>query len=1129
MKLCLVTLCLTFAFLVNAQDTERVRLLQVNDTLSIDHIILPSSINFVDYPDSMFQVYHNQKDGTLFIGTSLKVTEVRVEYVKVPRHFTANYSTRQFTDKDTPNMESITQSVTYFQKEQLIPLGEVHSAGSITRGVVVGSNRSMNVTSAMNLNFDGKISEDVSIRASITDQNMPYQPEGNTLRLNQISNVFFELYGKDKFLRAGDLVFKNGETRFLKFNRNVKGISAGSQNTTLGLSVAKGEFTTVSIIPQDGVVGPYRIPPPKGLSFTVVLANSERVYLDGRVLKRGWNNDYIIDYNTGEITFTAQISITRFSRIRVEYEFSNPLGQKATLYGSHRQQIGKTEINFNVFQQKDGKNNYSGIPISDEEKYRFSQLDKDQRSIMKSTVDSVGYSEDAILYEKLWYIMDGADSLVYYNHSTNPATAHFKVLFNYVGDGNGNYIRSIDGTNGIVYEFVPPVAGLQQGQYSVDIQLTAPQSATVMEMGLRVPVNKSIEVYTDLAGSFNNLNRFNKASTENGLAVKSGILYRPDKTFGGYRMETSLDLEFVGKTFAKVERFRSVEFDRDWSFDPRIESAPQDDRILNLSTALYKDSDNSIKYDLVFRNRNNSVSGYQNRLQLNQSLGKFQVRSNAFYMSNRMHAGHSTWGRLFTDVGYRFGKNVLGYRYNIDRNLVLNEERDTIKWSDQSYREHAIYIRNAAEAKSKIEFQYSNRMDAIPIDGEMKDRFLAHSFMGKIDRSLGRNMTLSGVANYRIVEDLLEGSTDHTLSSRIDWKGTFFDRNLRVDVNYSVANGRELRREYIFLKVPVGEGTHTWRDDNQNGVEELNEFYEAVNPDERNYVKVFVPTSEYVNAMTNILNARLNLRFPASWSDSPGIRKLLSKFSAVNSWSSNTKHNDPNTWRQIFSTHNFLEQEYLLAGNHTMRSTLFFNRSNPFFGFDVGFFSASRKTLLREGFESTDRTFVEATIRLQPEREYGLRLFVNSGSKVSASDVVNNRDFEVDHFQVKPTVIWQPSQFLRVATSYQLSRRWDVLALEQPSNAVSNEAISELRISKSAQSTFQCQIRVIDIKYSGELNTPVSYELLQALQPGMNTTMSISWIQKIIGGLQMTMSYDGRKSGDAPLVHTGRMAVTALF
>src|SRR5690606_28039249 len=120
----------------------------------------------------------------------------------------------------------------------------------------------------------------------------------------------------------------NSRSYFGRFTKKVQGISlSGSMKTdnggtyaaTVAGALVKGIFSKSEFKGQEGNQGPYKLVGPNGELYIMVVSGSERVYVNGLLLKRGENEDYVIDYNAGEIKFNPTFPITSNMRISVEY------------------------------------------------------------------------------------------------------------------------------------------------------------------------------------------------------------------------------------------------------------------------------------------------------------------------------------------------------------------------------------------------------------------------------------------------------------------------------------------------------------------------------------------------------------------------------------------------------------------------------------------------------------------------------------------------------------------------------------------------------------------------------------------------------------------------------------------
>jgi hypothetical protein len=422
------------------------------------------------------------------------------------------------------------------------------------------------------------------------------------------------------------------------------------------------------------------------------------------------------------------------------------------------------------------------------------------------------------------------------------------------------------------------------------------------------------------------------------------------------------------------------------------------------------------------------------------------------------------------------------------------------------------------------------RQDQFAVNGELVPDTEAFAANFGLQRRFGKH-DFKGTFTYRKLAFLrTDQNEETTVLGKIDYFNTIAKGNVRNELSYALGNGREFRREYLFLPVPTGEGTHAWRDDNGDGIQQLNEFNLAINPEEKSFIKVFVPTTEFIQAYSTIFNYRLNAKFPEDWRKQNKTLQFLQKFSNTTSLSIEKKITANDFWERINPFTGGFADEDLVSVRQVIRSSFFFNRSSSKYGFDLSVFDSQNKQLLSGGFDELAQKDWRQNTRFNFNSNFNFRFVLQTGNRSASSDFLDNRNYDIDQYGLGPEFAWQPSSLFRSTATYQFSDKKNKSTQEIQETAILHQLGLDFRFAKVIKTTFNANFKYTFIDYSGNANSPVGYEMLQALTPGSNLTWTLNWLQKIGEGLQMNMVYEGRNSeGLGRLVHIGRMQVTALF
>jgi len=1130
------------------------------DTLTV----VPGSISFTNPSNTKFSYHYNpatnqfgfkdivfpppaqQPDSlgadSLSAAIPLRPDSVLVCYRVLPLNLALARFRRQRTRVDSLRLpDAVYTETIHSPKEEIFSTPGLNKTGTVTRGISLGNRQNVFVNSALNLQLEGKLSEEINIIAAITDQNIPFQPEGNTQQLQEFDKVYITLQHRLWNITGGDVVLQNKPNYFLRFYKNVQGGAlevnqnknpSNTSSTTVAASVAKGKFASIAVLPAEGVQGPYRLSGPNGEKFILILANSERVYVDGVLLTRGFDFDYVIDYNQAEITFTARRLITKYSRIRVDFEYSDRNYNRSIYHASHYQKINKLNLNFNVYNEADNPNNLLALDLQNSEKLLLQSIGDSLNQAFTSGAEEAIYNQELILYKDSTVQVNDTVTPIYIYTQDSTLANYYTLRFTDVGPNQGDYIQRSTTVNGRIYEYVPPQNGIRQGRYLPVRILPTPRKKQMLTAGGNYQLDKETNVFLETAASNNDLNRFSKKDSQDdkGQAMRAGyvIADKPIRFLSDYKLRSAFSYEYTGANFEPIDRFREVEFNRDWSLPINPETRSSDN-ILQFAIGAHKNLNNLINYRVSRRYREQEIAGSQHYLDLARQFRSVMFRSNFFLLDAAGPQSQSDWIRGNVEGSYLAGKVVPGFVYRFDKNRIHSvAQPDSIIQSAMYFDEHTFFVRSQDTAATQYRLDYTFRQDRAPQEGKLGAREISQTYRGALQTKIGQEQDVNIIATYRQVNNR-DSVNESSILSTVSWLGNLLNRHLHSEMDYTVATGREARRQYEFVEVAPGQGTHYLI---QGGnPQNLNDYFEAQVSDAiyRTHIKVYLPTDEYVKAFTNQFNYRLNSAMPRHWHGKSGLRDFASRFSAVTYLTINKKTTDANIGRRFNPFSLAVEDSLLISLSSAFRNTFFYNRSDPTFGLEFNVQQNQQKVLLANGTDVRNVSSNSLVGRYNLSQFLSSKLTLSRYTRESLSNYLTTKNFYILAYNLSPELSFQPTNALRFTGTYLFTQKQNELNPEAPEEAVFHELGIETRISQVSKRTVTGNLRYINVLYTGDESAAIAYEMLNAFRPGNNLTWNFILQQRLSNGLNISFNYDGRKPNNSDIIHLGRMQVSVLF
>ncbi len=1074
---------------------------------------------------------------------------VRISYRIFPFSFTKKlFHKNSALNYDTNiAMPSYSYSATDIKQDgPFVDFGNIDYSGTFGRALSFGNSQDVVLNSQFNLQMEGDLGDSIKIRGAITDNTIPFQPEGNTQQIQEFDRVTIQLERKNTKLTAGDFDMRKPNGYFMNFYKRVQGGHFETKTSTkngenrfgaIG-SFAKGKWVRNQLTALEGNQGPYKLAGPNGETFFIVLAGTERVYIDGIQLDRGEDKDYIIDYNTAEVTFMPRRLITKDLRIYVEFEFADRNYLNSLFYVTNEHKLNeKLTFRLSAYSNQDARNQ----PI-------LADLDSSQRNFLTGIGNRINeanfpairfddtFSNEKILYKQIDTVVNNIVYNDVYVFSTNPDSAKYRLSFSQVGNGMGNYVQGISSANGRVYSWVAPVQGVPQGDYEPVIRLVTPkmQQMVVAGMDYIIDSNKSLRLETAVSNF--DPNTFSTIDNDKNVGVAQKIIYNEKRPLiKNWQLESELNYEFVQRRFQAIERFRNVEFIRDWNITPQEYKANEH---LGKATVLATNKNGlGMGYTVGTFQRDNSYNGIQHIPLIFFKRQGFRLQASGNTINQISEVAKTTFFRPVIEIEKTFEKFqhfTIGSKFLQERNTYRDPLTDTLLSNAFSFNELRFYAKNDPLSKKQFELNYMYRNDLLNKNNQLTQANFSNNVQLNGQILSIRDQEIKFTASYRnltIQDSTISSQTaDESLLGRMNYNFAFFKGMLSGNMLYEFGSGQEQKREFTYIEVPAGQGLYVWRDYNGDNLRQLNEFEIAQFPDEKRFIKIFTPTNQYVKAKYSQYSQSIAFNPRGIWNKNvKGLKKALSYFFVQSSIQLQNRFLGRQGIEQynpfIFS----FDDSLLLNNTASFINSVFFNRFSNKWGLDYIQSTTNGRVLLNYGLDTRQNIehLLRGRVNITKKITFTQRL--KTGRQTFASQFLDNRNFNITQQYAEPAIsIILKNNQLRIGATYKYDIRVNT-ANTLGEEAVSHSGNLEVKYNMPSSGIFNTRFTYNNITYNGEANSSVGYAMLDGLQNGRNFLWTASFDKRISKSIEMSLQYEGRNPGNANVVHTGRASVRAIF
>ena len=981
-------------------------------------------------------------------------------------------------------------------------------SGSKTIGFTLGSNRGLGIDQSLKVTMSGKLAKDLEVKATLTDDNLPVQPEGNTEELRHLDKVYVQV--KSRYLEAQLGDFKTGMdwSHFSSFERELRGATIatriGGQKFFAGGGIAKGRFRTTTIRGREGVQGPYELLDARRFNGVVILSGTETVYLDGNRLRRGSEKGYTIDYNRGTVTFTEKITITGDSEIVIDYQMGEDDFTRSTVTAGWSAPLagGGVTMRTFFFQENDNSDEPVRRSLSKDDKALLGQAGDDPGGAIASGIEEVENTDDC-------YIFVPADT-VPGHYLFVESGGHFRLAFYKAGKGEGDYETDGFTRRGEVkYRY----AGEGNGSYRTGRELPLPERKRVFAVGVKASKGKFfIDAEGDLSQyDRNTLSTLDDRDNSGGaLKVQGGV---SDIRISSSSLSLTGEYSMLEARFESPDKTREPYFYRNWN----LEDVPLTGREEITGVAVRWKGDTLWDVSGSMRNLSREGGLTASRNDFTASLGDVLEKGIGVKAFNARTGDDRDRRFARAEGAFGFWKIVARTRFDTERyRSFVPSRQDTGRY----YYQNTVSIAGRDIGPFRGDLSYSvRRTDRMAVDGGLWSRDRESDEIRFDGGYNGNSRIIDIFITHRVTRVLSTGlESTHDLA-RMRFRDSWESAGITTDIGYRISSGEDRRLEKAVIFVGEKEGDY-----DEEGRE--------VGQKRGDYMVLYLPGGEVEAVRTVELTWRMSvgsgLRGFGARSGGDGLVGVLRRNISLDHFFSVIEKSGTDELLRLYLLDPELMQrdDVTLFGKNSLRQEWSFFNNMKKFDLRLVFLREDEEDN-RSGDFSTSRYVRETQLRAEVVPGKSFTVSCEAATKLRSTDSGGHGEqrYRVESFSAAQILGYRYRTSARVSLKLGFENRSDDVSKAMQRSFIAQPSLNSSIGKKTHLSAF-LKFTYTDVR--SDEGKPLFF-----LEQGMREDWALAGQYRFTRNLSLGLNYTGRREkdyvGEVKTVHALKMECRAFF